>query len=96
MSLDKFLKKSKSSKKTDTHPDNESVIEEEKAIKEIDKSIDDKKIDQELEKETAKQENDVTISYEDLMVIIKQIPSYTDYLTETIWILEDRSLNNIE
>ncbi|OLS27860.1 MAG: hypothetical protein HeimC3_01540 [Candidatus Heimdallarchaeota archaeon LC_3] len=95
MSLDKFLKKSKSSKKTEPLLDNKPETEETKIIDESNKQIKEDAISQEPKNQSINQEN-VTISYDDLLTVIKQIPSYSDYLTEAIWILEDGTLENIE
>jgi hypothetical protein len=95
MSLDKFLKKNKSNKKIAEKSTDKKVEPTPNLTNGSELPLENSNIDRKSESENLLQ-NFVNIPYNEFLEIIQQIPSYSDYLTQAIWIIEDGRIDKIE
>jgi hypothetical protein len=95
MSLDKFLKKNKSNKKIDKESTDKKVETTPNLTNDPELPLENSIIDKKSESENLSQ-NYINLPYNEFLEIIQQIPSYSDYLTQAVWIIEDGRMDKIE
>ncbi|MHA1989609.1 MAG: hypothetical protein ACW981_01570 [Candidatus Hodarchaeales archaeon] len=95
MSLDKFLKKNKSNKKVDKESADKKVETTPNRTNDPELPLENSIIDKKTEFANISQ-NYINLPYNEFLEIIKQIPTYSDYLTQVIWIIEDGRMKEIE
>ncbi len=96
MSLDKFLKKNKPTKKKESKPDLETAKTSPQSLIETTLEKNDPTTENQQENNPDTTSDMVNLPYEELLLIFNQIPSFGDFLTETIWIIEDGAIKDIE